>query len=304
MKKWTRSEPETVRPFFELTQAERMLDGTRFMLNEDDPTSESEIISIDPSEWQNSKPKIIIELDKANLCALLGERADRFNLILVARNPALKKRVLLSSWPITGEVPSEIPIDTKWLTEFTNLQVEFSVAICLARTNLNAPGMPSLTGSWISMKTFKLHSVQLRSQFSVEELTPDKAKEFRIDPGALIYVQHDGDINSASEFGLPIASVYLNSDVHKRWVNGKRNDALLNLVVTEAVSTVLMAARSEILDAVDVPEDVPLHRILKNLELSLDDMKDMLRGTPEIMMQQVRGRVAAVTGLPLNLLRM
>jgi hypothetical protein len=304
MKTWHRSEPETIRPFFEVRGGERALDHAAIVRRPGEDPQYGPVVPLEDHEWEEIAPRLRPSIDAASLLSALAAHADAFELALLVRDPTFKKRGILGRWKVTGTLPEEIEISRTWLEEFGHgREIHLTLAVCLASPLPEAPGVPSVLGSWVCQKTFELRPSRLQSQFPVEELTADLAQCFGVDPGALLFVDYRGDINAIDESGSPVACAYVNSDIYRRLTSGARSDPLLSLLEAEIVAGVILAASEDIEDVEEVVDDGPLDRILKNLSgsdpMPLDELKRMLAHTQAP--QKVRAAVFGAIGSCLKL---
>jgi hypothetical protein len=304
MKAWHRSEPETIRPFFAMRAAESALDDAAIVRRPGEDPQLEPVVALEDHEWDEISPILLPSIHASSLLAAVGASAEALELALLLRDPTFKRRRLVKRWPVTGALPKQIEIEREWLDDFGHgREIHLTLAVCLVRPLRDAPGLPTVPGSWICQKTFELRQSRWQSRFPVEELTEEHAKAFGIDPAALLFVDYVGNINEIDENNAPVARAYVNADVYRRLTSGAKSEALLELLEAEIVAAVILAAATDIADAQEIVHDGPLDRILRNLSegepMAPDELKRMLADSEA--QQKIRAAVFAATGACLTL---
>lgn len=92
MKTWHRSEPETVRPFFEVRATESALDHAALERRPGEEPQPGPVVALEDQEWEEVAPKLLPRLDAPSLVTGLGAHADAFELALLVRDPTFKRR--------------------------------------------------------------------------------------------------------------------------------------------------------------------------------------------------------------------
>lgn len=264
-----RSEPRTIRPFFELGAMEDLLDDAALALSAGEQPEEGPFFERPPDGWSELEPRIAMKLGalRAKLGTVLPP-AD-LELVVVGFSRVPKHSRLLRRLPL-GEVEDEVALDADAVRALlASERAEIRVALCLAGDWPDAgPGLPHRKGQWIGSKTFAIGRPPERDLFPIERRDDAGWEKAGYPRGTLFAVERYGAILDPEDAKERVASLVLHASVYDRLV-GRTDPAaegLKRTLLAEAGYAILDAFRDEILDAEEIPTGTVLAGLVRKLE--------------------------------------
>jgi hypothetical protein len=145
--------------------AESALDDAAIIRRPGEDPQPGPVVALEDHEWDEIAPSLLPSIDASSLLAAVGPSAEALELALLVRDPTFKRRTLLKRWSVTCALPEQIEIKREWLEEFGHgREIHLTLAVCLVRPLPDAPGLPTVPGSWVCQKTFELRQSRLQSQ--------------------------------------------------------------------------------------------------------------------------------------------
>lgn len=291
MKAWRRSEPRTARPFFAVQSLEEALQSTVLLVGEREKEIEDNVVQLDPADFDGLHVAICPRLDVEKIRATLGERSNGVALMLSLRDPMFKRRLVFHRWPLDGELPERILLDSGLVLEFGHKrELHATLALVLDADVDPAPGWPHRRGSWIAKRNFKIRLRSVRSTFDLDKMTKQQAESWTGFSGALLYVEYnDGRLIEEPDEESPLAKCWIAEDIYEGMQRVTGGPLLQSFVMAEIVAAVLGHAANDIAEATEVPKGTPLAAILEQLG---GNTPMPLKTLQEIVRDQVKLRAA------------
>ena len=283
MKAWRRSEPRTARPFFAVHALEAALDRTVLLDGEREKEIEDDVVQLDPADFDGLHVAICPKLDADKIRSTLADRAEGVVLLLSLRDPMFKRRLVHRSWPVDGELPERIFLDSGLVQEFGHKrELHATLALALDADAEPAPGWPHRRGAWIAKRTFKLKLRSVRSTFDIRKMTKQEAEAWTGFPGALLHVEYnEGRLLEEPNDENPLATCFIAEEVYEGMQRISDGPLLQAFVMAEIVAAVLGHAAKDVEEATEVPKGTPLATILEqlgsNMPMSLTNLKGIVR---------------------------
>ena len=283
MKAWRRSEPRTARPFFAVHALEAALDNTVLLVGEREKEIEDDVVQLDPADFEGLHVAICPKLDSDKVRSTLGVRSEGVVLLLSLRDPMFKRRLVRHRWPIDGELPERIVLDSGLVQDFGHKrELHATLALVLDTDAEPAPGWPHRRGAWIAKRTFKLKLRSVRSTFDIRKMTKEQAEAWTGFSGALLHVEYnDGRLLEEPDDENPLATCFIAEDVYEGMQRVSDGPLLQAFVMAEIVAAVLAHAAKDLEEATEVPKGTPLATILEqlgtNVPMPLATLKGIVR---------------------------
>lgn len=266
-----RSEPRTIRPFFELGDTEGLLDEVALGLSPGEQPHKGPFFERPADGWSQLEPRIATKLGpvREKLRRVLAPAELELAVVGFARIPEHSR--LLCRRPLC-EVEDEVALDADAVRALlASERAEIRVALCLAADRSDArPGLPHRKGQWISSKTFAIGRPPERRLFPIERRDDDGWEQAGYPRGTLFAVERYGSILDTEEDQERVASLVLHASVYDRVIG--RNDpgaeALKKVLAGEIGYAALDSFRDEIseCDAADIPAGSVLAGLVRKLE--------------------------------------
>jgi len=256
---------------------------------------------IEADEWDDLEIAIFPNLDEELIRESLGGRAADFALTLTLRDPMLKRRKRVESWPCDGPLPTRIEIDRSDVSAIGHHRsLDLTLMLCMSVDRPVEAGWPSLQGSWLSRKKFSLKSPRQKATFDIQPLNDDIRRGNDLPAGTLVFAEVTGSLNEPLEEGESFATVYLAEDVYAA-VNSPRSTHELSAIIEAEMILALIGAISDDLDTVDaVLERSPLFSLLSALggknPMTLKEFKRHA-GKPQALRARVHDEIGIVDQL-------
>lgn len=280
--KRVRSEPRTIRPFFELGAIEGLLDDAALALSAGEQPEKGPFFEKPRDGWPELEPRILTNAEAVR--AKLGQvvpPAD-LELAVVGFSRIPKHSRLLCRRPL-AEVGDEVALDADAVRALlASERAEIRVALCLAADRPDAgPGLPHRKGQWIGSKTFAIGRSPERDLFPIERRDDAGWEKAGYPRGTLFAVERYGAILDAEEDQERVASLVLHASVYDRLV-GRTDPAaegLKRTLLAEAGYAILDAFRDEISesDAANAPDGSVLAGLVRKLDRGRAGRWDLAR---------------------------
>jgi hypothetical protein len=288
---WRKSSTKDVRPFFGAVALESCLEGAEIRLYEDSAYEAETAFIIEPHQVEklciSVKPNFIPE-------ELAYDAIKRKDLVLAitACQPFLKKTCLIGRLPLSAKLPEEIAVGDEVLAQLgggSHINVE--LALCLATQLPQKPGIPFLSGHWLSKKTFALRPTQPAEDFDVSPRDDEDWIRIGYPAKTAYLIEFYGGMNEPAAADKQMAKAWVHSDIFKK-LGGEASQRLAKPVMTamgaEMTCQLLVASFSEWEHATEVVPQSPLAAFVKKFSrfqpCTLDDLKTMVKqaGTPKL----------------------
>lgn len=283
MKAWRRTEPRTARPFFAVSAIGRALERAAILVGERETEIEEDVVQLDPADFEDLRVAILPKLDLPRVRSVLAERASAFSLVLTIRDPMFKRRVVQESWPLSGDIPEQIPLPKEIVKAYGHKrELHVTIALVLAGDMPAEPGWPQHRGSWIGKRTFKIKLRSIRSTFDLRPMTPYEAEFHTGCAGALLHAQVNSELLAEElEDDQALAIVFIAQEIHEAMQRASDGPLLQKLVMAEVVASVLADAAGDIQDIESTPKGTPIATILeqlgKNAPMPLSELKNIVK---------------------------
>lgn len=283
MKAWRRTEPRTARPFFAVSGIGNALSRAVILVGDRETEIEEDVVQLDPADFEDLHVAILPKLDLTRVKSVLGERASAFSLVLTIRDPMFKRRVVRESWPLSGNVPEQLPLPRDVVNEYGHKrEIHVTIALVLAEDMPLEPGWPQQRGSWIGKRTFKVKLRSIRSTFDLRPMSPQDAEFHTGCAGALLHAQVNSELLAEElEDNQALAIVFIAQEIHEAMQRASDGPLLQRLVMAEVVASVLADAADDMQEIESAPKGTPIATILeqlgKNAPMPLSELKTIVK---------------------------
>lgn len=279
--RWKRTEPRDARPFFLVSHLDDLLDRAFLMIGEQQFEPAKTTIPMDSETLWDSDILVYPEMDDEELAQAFEGFEGQLTLTLSARDPMLKRKVLLDkAFPLEQPI-SSLSVSNETIKKFSHdREVRFTLALALASDIDGKDGLPDKAGQWVAKKAFTLSVPQRITNFNIHPMLPEQAKRWLGSEGALVYVEYqEGALAVEAEEGCPVAECFVAKSLLDRL--GGRNSQTANAIISEEIIyRILLDAAGEIRALSEVPEESPLSSVLSQLgaprDMSLSRLKQIL----------------------------
>lgn len=300
---WHRSEPRDVRPFFAAQKAETALEQSGIRLTSDGEVTKDTHFELDDTDLRKLEPTLYPAVVNSHLWMPEGLSAADIELVVIARQPLLKRSELLGRYSLEELIPEEIEIPSEVLKSLgggRNTQV--TLALALAGDRPPQPGSPFVHGHWLARKSFAFRSRSTPILFDIRPRTDEEWVANKYPARTLYAVEYMSGIESEPEEGInSVAVVYVHADSHNRLVDTKLGDAVQPLLAAEIVTTILQQSLTDWENLDEAPKGSALDRLLKQLRkvspITLSDLAELVRTKPSRARALVQSRLDVVQSL-------
>jgi hypothetical protein len=224
-------------------------------------------------------------------------------LVLIARQPFLKRSEVLARYPLTHEVPTEldIPADIlKLLGGGRNTQITLAIVLAVDRTP--EPGSPFVLGHWLARKTFFFRTSDTPVLFDIRPRTDEEWVAHNYPAKTLYSVEYMSGIDSGPDEGVvSVAIVHIHVDAHARLVDTKLGDAVQPLLAAEIVTSILQQSVYDWENLEQPPKGSAIETLVKQLgkvqPVSLLELAELVRTKPSRVRAMVQSRLGVVQAL-------
>lgn len=301
---WHRSEPREVRPFFSVQKAEEALAHSGIRLTTQGSISTDTSFEIDELDYQQLEPTLFPTVVNPQMWIPEGMAPSDFELLVLARQPLLKRSMLVARHSLVSSIPEQIELSSDLLKQLGGgRNTQFTVAIVLAEDKVPAPGSPFVQGHWVAKKTFSFRTRSNPVLFDIRPRSDDEWLASGYPAKTLYAVEYMAGIESGPEEGVTsVAVVYVHSDSHQRMVDTKLGDAVQPLLAAEIVTSILQQSYSD-WENLDVPpKGSALETLFKQLSkvdetLSIKQLADMVKVNSPKVRALVQSRLSVVQSL-------
>lgn len=299
---WHRSEPRSVRPFFESRAAEHALDATAIRLFKDSEPSTDDAFDLDDIDFEKLELVIVPSVGDPALWMPKGLNRKDLEIVLIGRHPFLKRSYVVDRHSIEGALPTQIAIDADtlvWLGGGKNAQ--FTLALCLSGDRDPSPGLPFVTGHWLARKVFSLRSRSTPSLFDLRPRTDEEWVAVGYPAKSFFTVEYLGGIEAEAEEGASIATVYLHADAYNRMLSTSVGDTLQPILGAEIIFTVLRESAKDWSDLEDAPASSALATVLKQFgkssPMTIPELKNMIQNNPGMLRARLQDQLNVVRAI-------
>lgn len=302
MKVWRRTEPRIARPFFAMASLGSALQEASLLVGDKETEILDDVVQLDPADFEDLYVAIQPNCDADRLRGALGDRSERFSLILTIRDPMFKRRLVHEHWNVAENIPCRIPLPRDIVHEYGHgRELHISIAVALTGEPPNEPGWPDHKGAWVAKRTFKIKLRSIRSTFDLRPMGPEEAKARTGYAGALLAVDlNDSLLATELDENENLATVYIAQEIYDAMQRATDGPLMQNLVIAEVIETVLAEAAGEIVELEEAPKGTPIATILEQLgqdgPMPLRSLKEMVKD-PERLKALIHDRTGFVREL-------
>ena len=288
---WRKSATRDVRPFFGVSALENSTDHAEIRLFEDAVFSAETVFVVEPHELEKLSITVRPNFGLGNLSLESIKKGDLL-LAVTAAQLFIKKTCVVTTLPITGKLPEEIPIGDEIVAQLGGgADIIVEVALCLAKRRTKQPGSPFLQGHWLSKKTFAIKAPKVADDFDVQPMDDEDWIEIGWPAKTLYSVEYLGGFNETAAKDRQLAKVRVHADVHKKLTvesNQRLAKPIMAALAAEITSQVVSASLSDWKGAAEVTPQSPLSAFLKRINrlqaTSFDELKKLAEqpGTPKL----------------------
>ena len=299
---WQRTEPREIRPFFAIAKAEAALENTGIRLNADADISQETAFDVGEDDYRSLSPVVIPSLTNPQLWLPDQLSTSDVALVLIVRQPLLKRTEVVARYRLDEEIPDELEITEEVLVRFgggRNLQITLALVLDADRPPL--PGIPFVVGHWFARKVFYFRSINNPALFDIRTRSSGEWVECGYPESTFYAVEYQGGIQvPQEEGGVSIATVFVHLDRYDALVDTKLGDALQPLWASEIISQILVESLSEWEALQEAPEGSPLANLLKKIakseKMTLSDMAKLVR-SPARLKAQLQSQLSVLAAL-------
>lgn len=299
--KWHRTEPREVRPFFESVSAETALNGCGIRLYEDGDVSTETSFELDEIDFKRLAPAVSLSVPKPE--GWLGEtlKPDDLELVVLVRHGFLKRSHVVRSLPMSAPVPALIDIGSEALALVGGgRNTQITIAICLADDRPPRPGVPFVTGHWLSKKTFTVRSRTMPTLFDLRTRTDEDWLAAGFPPKTYYAVDYLGGIDAELEEGASVATVWVHADAHAKLATSSLGDAMQPLLASEIISIILTESFNDWKEQPEVSAESALANLLEKLggdePMQLSALKTLV-SKPTLLRATLQDRLSVISAL-------
>lgn len=301
VEKWHRTEPREVRPFFENMSAASALDGCGIRLYEDGDVSTETSFELDEIDFKKLAPAVTINVPDPASWTGSSLAPEDLELILIVRHGFLKRAAVVAQVGLAGSVPTSLTIPLSTLNRAGGgRNTQITLAICLANDRPARPGVPFVSGHWLSKKTFTLRSRTMPTLFDLRIRTDEDWVVAGFPPKTYYAVDYLGGIDSEPEEGASVATVWVHADAHAKLTTSSLGDAMQPVLASEIITTILLESFHEWKDQSEVLLDSALANLLEKLggekPLSLAELKKLV-AKPTLLRATLQDRLSVLGAL-------
>ncbi|WP_019832710.1 hypothetical protein [Sphingomonas sp. PR090111-T3T-6A] len=298
---WHRTEPRDVRPFFETANAENALDDSGIRLFANGDTFEDTSFDLDEIDFQKLEPSVHITLVEPSLWMPEGLSIDDIELVLIGRHSFLKRAEVVARYPLSGELPADIPVQPDLLERLGGgRNLLLTLALCLSTDREPTPGTPFVPGHWLARKAFLLRSRTMPALFDLQTRTDEAWIAAGYPAKTFFAVDYAGGIAGEMEDGSSVATVHIHIDAHNKMIGSPIGDALQPMLAAEIILSIMLDSVDEWKDLETIDSSSPLATLAKQLgdaePLGLDDLKKLC-ARPSKLRAILQDRLSVVRAL-------
>lgn len=266
MNAWVRSQPKTLRPYFGVEAAEKLLDDMELVLRLGDAPVQTKRLVVDDEQMESMLPLVYPKLSEERVNSVFGDKRSAFDLIITLRTPQMLRRELVARHSLCDAAPDciEVPKDMLRDAKLTGL-FELGVSICLSDETDLGPGWPRQFGSWVTREVYTIGLDRRQSAFRILPLTEELIESLKLPNGTFVYVDDIEDLNAVYDEGTACATAYVSEKVLLKSASGKAGSAVSALIWSEIVSAILSSKDNGISETREIVQGSPLEGILENL---------------------------------------
>lgn len=300
---WHRSEPREVRPFFAAQSASAALDQSGIRLTADGEISTGTSFELDDPDLLTLAPTVFPAVLNPQMWLPEGFAASDLRLLIIARQPLLKRSELVGSYSLAETTPEavEIPIEMmKALGGGRNTQVV--LAIVLAEDRAPEPGSPFVRGHWLAKKTFAFRTRSTPVLFDIRPRTDEEWVANGYPAKTLYAVEYMSGIESEPDEGInSVAVVHVHADAHVRLGETKLGEAVQPLLAAEIVTSILQQSLSDWENLESAPKGSALETLVTQLSkvepISVAKLASLIRTNPSRVRALAQSRYGVVQSL-------
>lgn len=300
---WHRSEPREIRPFFAAAKAETALDLSGIRLTEGGDVTQDTALTIEEGDLKALTPVILPAVVNPQLWMPTDLSPAEVNLVLLARQPLLKRSEVLGRYPLDASIPEELEVPPETLAAMGGgRNTQFTLALVLVGDRIPHPGSPFVVGHWLARKTFNLRASSNPVLFDIR--TRDDEEWIKHDyPAKTLYsVDYQGGMEApADDSSGSVAIVYVHAEAHTKMVDTKLGDALQPLLASEIITTILQLSLNDWESLSEPPPGSALESVMKQVQktvpITLSDLAKMTRSQPSLLRAHLQSRLAVLHSL-------
>lgn len=241
-----KSEPRTVRPFIGIDAADEAMEKVRFVVNGD----EHEALEGGPgnlvlAEGDLAKATITLRLpgiDKVR--AAVNETgvplSDCAFFVLARGRTHRASAALYAGYLQKATIPTELDVDRDQFPLILRDRSGFNliVAVVLMHNNTPEPLRPSMPGTWLCRRDFRITPERDESSFSPEPLTDALRAEYGIPRGAMSFVKIEDNLETAEPISDAVR-VFVDEKVLNT-LHASPNEPLAKYIQTDLAVTTMV----------------------------------------------------------------
>jgi hypothetical protein len=300
---WHRSEPREIRPFFAAAKAEAALELSGIRLCEGGDTTQDTTLTIEEGDLKALMPVVLPAVVNPQLWMPADLSPADVHLVLLARQPLLKRSEVLGRYPLDSSIPDELEVPPETLAAMGGgRNTQITLALALADDRVPQPGSPFVVGHWLARKTFNLRASSNPVLFDIR--TRDDEDWIKHDyPAKTLYaVDYQGGMEAPSDDSSgSVAIVYVHAEAHTKMVDTKLGDALQPLLASEIITTILQMSLTDWENLAEPSSGSALESVLKQIQkavpMSLPDLASLTRSQPNLLRAHLQSRLAVLQSL-------
>jgi hypothetical protein len=275
-----------VRPFFAAESAKDAVGNAQIRLFETGDFKTETAYSLDEIDLSRLRPIV-----RPNLMPLSGwlppkYRPRDFCLLVLAANTFLRRSIIVYKSRLDTECASEVSLSEAVIDDLGGGRtVDIEVAVCLEHSkSALVPGLPFLSGHWLSRKVFTVRERIVPWFFDVQPRTDEEWHAAGFPRKTFYAIDYLGGINTSPESNAKIATVYMHVDAYNALTSDDRRTGRLlqPILATELIAQILETSLDEWQSVDDVAPRSPLSTVLRKFagldkSIDLDRLKQLVQ---------------------------
>lgn len=263
---WRRSEPKTLRPFFAVESVDEATHNAMIRIAAGEGAVIDEVIDVDEIDLRQLQIAVLPQIAISDSWLPAGWSKSDLELVLFGRSPFLKNSIVVRSWSLDEQIPTEIEVPHEVLLRLGGgRELRLTLALVLSVDKEPEAGLPFSMGHWLSSKTFHLRERKLQTMFDVKPRTSEEWVAAGYPAKTLYSVVYMGGIDAVGEDGGPIADVHIHIDAYNRMAGEKIGEILEPMLSVEMIAQVLEQSLPEWESSDEAPAGSPLFNLMKKI---------------------------------------
>ncbi|MCC5610769.1 hypothetical protein LC612_29490 [Nostoc sp. CHAB 5834] len=303
LKDWQRTEPREVRPFFQVQKAADAIAQSGIRLTDGGDVSQDLTFEIDEAEFAKLNLTVLPDLINHQLWMPSTLTPDEIDLVLLVRNPLLKRSELLGSYSLNESIPSELEISPETLEQLGGgRNIHITLALVLGGDKPPMPGSPFIVGHWLARKTFVLRASSNPVLFDIRTRTDEEWLALGYPAKTFYAVDYQGGIEAPQDdTSVSVATVVVHADAYNKLVDSKLGDSVQPWLSSEIISEILRLSLPDWETAQQAEKGSPLDSLLRQIQKSddikLPDLAQLTRSAPAKLKAILQSRLSVVQSL-------